>query len=199
MAVRKIWRCHYIGTHDKAPKVIDVPSENTTGMPTGKEIVEALKKMGYDDGIAHSIASGGSNLCWKCEDSGLKPQPENENDESIQQEDKKGNLFGFALGTMSMLGQERAKGRAKSKSKEGKSSKTGGFFGFGKKKETETPKKKSGLFGFGKKKKKEKSSSKSTSLFGGKSSSSSSKKSSGGSLFGKAMKSASKGSAKRKR
>lgn len=65
--VRKVWRCTYIGTHSAAPKVLDVPSENATGRPTGYEFVDALKAMGYDDALAHSIASGGSNSDWECE------------------------------------------------------------------------------------------------------------------------------------
>lgn len=65
--IRKVWRCYYTGTHNAAPKVLDVPSENSTGRPSGREFVEALKKMGFDDGLASSIANGGSNLCWKCE------------------------------------------------------------------------------------------------------------------------------------
>lgn len=65
--VRKVWRCTYIGTHNAAPKVLDVPSENASGRPSGNEFVSALKEMGYDDGMAHSIANGGSNACWQCE------------------------------------------------------------------------------------------------------------------------------------
>ena len=50
-----------------APSVVYVPSLKSTGMPSGTEIIEALKKMGYDDGQAHGIAMGGSNLHWRCE------------------------------------------------------------------------------------------------------------------------------------
>lgn len=67
MNVRKVWRCHYIGSHNAAPSVLDVPSENSTGRPSGREFVAALKNMGYNDGLAHSIANGGSSSCWRCE------------------------------------------------------------------------------------------------------------------------------------
>lgn len=65
--VRKVWRCTYTGSHNAAPKVLDVPSENASGRPTGSEFVAALKNMGFDDGMAHSIANGGSSACWRCE------------------------------------------------------------------------------------------------------------------------------------
>lgn len=66
--IRKVWTCHYIGPNKSmAPSVVYVPSLKSTGMPSGTEIIEALKKMGYDDGQAHGIAMGGSNLHWRCE------------------------------------------------------------------------------------------------------------------------------------
>lgn len=63
--IRKVWTCYYTGRHSAAPKVIQVPSENATGRPSGREIVAALKAMGLSDGIAESIGSG--SLDWRCE------------------------------------------------------------------------------------------------------------------------------------
>ena len=64
--VRKVWRCTYIGTISDAPSVLDVPSENSTGRPTGNEFVAALKALGYDSAKANAIAAGGGNHAWKC-------------------------------------------------------------------------------------------------------------------------------------
>lgn len=64
--VNKVWRCTYIGPDSAAPSVIDVPSENACGRPTGREIYEALLNMGYSDAKASAIANGGSTSCWRC-------------------------------------------------------------------------------------------------------------------------------------
>lgn len=65
--IRKVWRCTYIGSHSQAPAVVDVPSENASGAPTGKEITAALEAMGYDHSLASSISNGGDNLSWRWE------------------------------------------------------------------------------------------------------------------------------------
>lgn len=61
----KVWRMEYTGSHNLAPKFLDVPSENQSGRPSGVEIKEALESMGYDGGVANAIANGGSDSCWK--------------------------------------------------------------------------------------------------------------------------------------
>ena len=63
--VRKVFRLTYVGTDKRAPRTLDVPSQNQSGWPTIAEIKAALEKLGYDSAVAQTLANDGSHLRWK--------------------------------------------------------------------------------------------------------------------------------------
>ena len=64
--VRKVWTMRYIGQgRSDGPEILQVPSANQTGRPTGNEIKEALMSLGYDSGTASSLANGGGESTWE--------------------------------------------------------------------------------------------------------------------------------------